>query len=86
MNYDFQNDPRTQTALAIIFNLQEVMADGMDDLTFIHGQIDMLRRVLLMDIEGGETVNHECICTRGTSSGQSRKPVAGSESPGVFHR
>lgn len=53
MNCDFQNDPRTQTALAIIFNLQEVMADGMDDLTFIHGQIDMLKRVLLMDIEGG---------------------------------
>ncbi len=35
---------------------------------------------------GGRVRSHECVCARGASSGQSRKPVAGSKSPRVFHR
>lgn len=48
---DFANDPRMEAALALVVNLQEMMNAGMDDLSYIYGHIDVLRQVLLMDLD-----------------------------------
>lgn len=48
---DFANDPRMEAALALVVNLQEMMDAGMDDLSYIYGHIDVLRQVLLMDLD-----------------------------------
>lgn len=51
---------------------------------------EILRRSLsiLQEYEErmGGRASHECVCAGSASPGQSRKPVAGSKSPRVFHR